>query len=118
MNKNENENLVIKKLRKTISEEKENTKRKTYGSDDGSPCGTSADDDIAPETSETIPKILYQSKTKHGAHRQRRARAQTPEANKTHTLVSGTLLAALRCAMLCYALRFFFFFFFFPFKIN
>jgi hypothetical protein len=58
-------------------------------------------------------KLLYQSKTKHSAHRQRRAHAHTPETNKTHTLVSGTLLAALRFAVLCFA---FLLFLFSPFK--
>jgi hypothetical protein len=103
MNKDQNENLVIKKLRKTISEEKENTTRKTYGSDDGSPCRTSADDDIAPETSETIPKITLPKAKQNTALTDRDARARTSETNKTHTLVSGTLLAALRFAMLCFS---------------
>jgi hypothetical protein len=104
MDKDQNENLVIKKLRKTISEEKENTTRKTYGSDDGSPCGTSADDDIAPESSETIPQITLpkHNKTQH-AQTDRDARAHTIQKQTKHTLVSGTLLAALRFAMLCFS---------------
>jgi len=116
MDKDQNENLVIKKLRKTISEEKENTTRKTYGSDDGSPCGTSADDDIAPESSETIPQITLpkHNKTQH-AQTDRRARAHNPETNKTHTCKRDASCSSA----LCYAvLFFFFFFFFFLLKIN
>ncbi len=85
MNKDQNENLVIKKLRKTISEEKENTTRKTYGSDDGSPCRTSADDDIAPETSETIPKItLPKQKKTQRSQTETHARALQKQTKHTH----------------------------------
>jgi hypothetical protein len=86
MNKDQNENLVIKKLRKTISEEKENTTRKTYGSDDGSPCRTSADDDdIAPETSKKIPKNTLPKQNKNTALTDRDARAHTLQKQSKHT---------------------------------